>query len=603
MKYENNNYNLKDIYYTIVDICNAIASVIDVDITVVDKALNRISGTGKYGMNIGEQLSKNCVFAYALERGERFIIENPREHEACYKCEAKEQCKEWAQVCCPIIVGNSIEGIIGLVAFNKAQKDKILQNKKNLLEFLSRMSDLIAVKLMENKKNRKVMLMAEELEILVNSIDVGVITTDEHGLVQRYNSIAEKIFDVKNTIKYITEIGGLKYYMQEFFHKQEITRINNKEFEHRVNGSKKASHRGLFSAKPIIINDEVTGFIFTFTNMNQIIKVVNDVYSSNMQISFDDIIGISKEIKMVKQYSEKISAGSSTVLIQGECGSGKELFARAIHTSSSRCANPFVAINCTAIPENLIESELFGYEEGAFTGAKKGGKLGKFELANKGTIFLDEIGDMPLNLQAKLLRVLQEGKIERVGGNSLIPINVRIVSATNKNLEEKVKEKEFREDLYYRLNVIPVFLPPLRKRLDDIEVLAKAFLKKYNIKLYRDIKGIDSVVISIFKNYKWPGNVRELENSMEYAVNMCGGEIITEGDLPRRLKAYMDIGLDSNKNSVTPLVILEKSEIEKAIGVYGSNSQGLEKACEALGISRATIYRKIKQYKIKTVSI
>lgn len=589
------NYSceLKCINDTLKSVCNAIVSVINVDITIVDNELNRITGTGRYGGSIGEQLNSSCSFAYALQRGESFIIENPRLHEACSSCINNDGCKEYAQVCCPIKVDDNIVGIMGLIAFNEKQRDIILENKENLLEFLSRMSELVASKIKENRKTQKVNLMARELEILVNSMDSGVISTDENGMILRYNLIAEEMFYINQEIGIIKNVSDIIEGISIQKIRENKCHISNTEFLYTTKGIK---YRGYYNVKPVMVENNVTGFVFTFNKINELIKVVNDIASTNMIITFEDIIGNSNEINTVKDYSKRIAKGRSTVLIQGESGTGKELFARAIHYESDRKNRPFVAINCTAIPENLIESELFGYEEGAFTGAKKGGKIGKFELANKGTIFLDEIGDMPLNLQTKLLRVLQGNMIERVGGNTSIPVDVRIIAASNKLLEEKVREREFREDLFYRLNVIPIHLPPLRTRLQDIEILSHAFLIKFNQKLDRYIEEIDPSVIELFKSYKWPGNVRELENVIEYGVNMAADRVIRIGDLPRRLKENEAIQETLRKETLTPIKELERIEIEKALKLFGDNSEGIEKAAEVLGISRATIYRKLKSY-------
>jgi len=584
---------LKEIYDTLVRVCNAIVSVIDVDITIVDKNLNRIIGTGKYVINIGEKLDDNTIFAYALRKGEKFIIENPKSHEACISCKDKINCKEFAQVCCPIKIDNSVVGIIGLIAFNEKQRDIILSKKENLLDFLSNMAELIASKIKENRRAHKVSLMAKELETLVNSIDSGVIFTDENGEILRYNSIADEIFNInkkKTNIRQLLDISIMKI-------KGSKSQIKNKEFHYNIKGIK---YRGFYNGKPLIIEGRVIGFIFTFNKMKEIIRVIHDIASSNMVTTFDDIFGESRNISMVKNYAKRISKGSSTVLIQGESGTGKELFARAIHYESDRKSHPFIAVNCSAIPENLIESELFGYEEGAFTGAKKGGKIGKFELANKGTIFLDEIGEMPLNLQAKLLRVLQENSIERVGGNTIVSVDVRIIAASNKILEKKVMDNEFREDLFYRLNVIPIYLPPLRERIEDIPILANTFLEKYNQKLNRAIEGIDEAVLELFKVYKWPGNVRELENVVEYSVNMCSGYKISISDLPRRLKDkdYEILGRDY-EDTIIPIKELERKEITKALNKYGYDSEGVVLAAKELGISRATIYRRMKLYNIQ----
>ncbi|MBS4534075.1 sigma 54-interacting transcriptional regulator [Clostridium sp. D2Q-14] len=581
---------LNEIYDTLVRVSNAIVSVINIDITIVDKNLNRIAGTGKYLDSIGEKLDRNCLFSYSLRKGESFIVENPKYHKACINCENRKKCKEQAQVCCPIIVDGNVEGVIGLIAFNAEQKSIIEKNKRNLLEFLNRMADLISSKIKENRKNEETILMAEELEILLNSMDTGVISTDDKYKIKRYNSIAKEMFNIGEN-NYIDRIIK-DIHIADM--KKKKCQIHNKEFEYTNNDRK---YRAFYNVKPIIIEGEVTGCIFTFNKMKEMLKVVNDLSNTNMTTTFDDIIGDSLELDRVKDYARRISKGNSTVLVQGESGTGKELFARAIHNSSDRRNKPFIALNCTAIPENLIESELFGYAEGAFTGAKKGGKLGKFELAHKGTIFLDEIGDMPLHLQTKLLRVLQENVIERVGGNNIIPVDVRVITATNKILEDKVKDREFREDLYYRLNVIPINLPSLRNRVDDVNILAYNFLKKFNYKLDRNIKYIDESVIDLFKRYNWPGNIRELENVVEYAVNMCSSDTIKLNNLPRKFKestVYKNKTIDN----IIPLRELERIEIKKALIKFGRDKNGIEQASKNLGISRSTIYRKIKEYDI-----
>lgn len=585
-------YNISSLVQRIAE---AIKSVIDVDVTIIDNKLNRIAATGDYVKNIGSKLSENCVFAYALDRGEEFIIDEPRTHEACIKCDEKKICKEHAQVCCPIKLNDKIIGVIGLIAFSKSQKDSIINNQQNLLEFLTRMADLIATKVEEQNKTDEINLLARELEVLLDSIDRGVISVDNYGKILHYNSKALKILNIDNhedsTIninKFLKSIN-IKHILDN------KTYIMNKQFQCTIN---KITLRGIYNVNPILIGKEVVGLVLTFNKMNEIINVVNEVTGANMEMDFRDIIGESSSITLVKDYAKKAAKSSSTILIQGESGTGKELFARAIHFTSERRNCPFIPINCAAIPENLLESELFGYDEGAFTGARKGGKTGKFELANRGTIFLDEIGDMALHLQTKLLRVIQENVIERVGGKRFTPIDVRIVTATNKDLERKVLEGEFRDDLYYRLNVIPIYIPPLRERLEDIRILAYEFLNKFNYKLGKSIKGIDEKVINLFMHYDWPGNVRELENVIEYTVNMAANDYIETSDLPTRVQPNSTVKDRVRENTIIPIHELEKKEIRKAIEKYGRSKNAIDKASEALGISRATIYRKLNKYNI-----
>ena len=297
-------------------------------------------------------------------------------------------------------------------------------------------------------------------------------------------------------------------------------------------------------------------------------------------------------MREAKGRASAIAKSPSTVLITGESGTGKELFARAIHNSSLRSENPFIPVNCSAIPDPLLESELFGYDGGAFTGAKASGKPGIFEMAEKGTIFLDEIGDMPLNLQVKLLRVLQEKAVQHVGGTKNIDIDVRVIAATNQNLMAKIEKGEFRKDLFYRLNVIPLVIPSLRERSQDIPALAAFLCDKYAPILNRRITGISEEALRILCEYQWPGNVRELENAIEYAINYTfDGEVITAGSLPA--------WLSQQTNPSSPLSIEKMSEREKIkslLIISGTSLEAKKQIAEILGVSLATLYRKIKKY-------
>ncbi|MCB2293447.1 sigma 54-interacting transcriptional regulator [Clostridium algoriphilum] len=574
----------------------AISSVIGVDVTVVDNNYNRIAGTGRYRKCIGEKVNEKSAFGFALTQGENFIIENPRKHFACLKCENAYTCKEFAEVCCPIHVGNDTVGVIGLIAFDEEQRMAIINNEVNLMNFLNRMADLITSKLLEQENTEQIKLLARELEIVLDSVDRGIVAADRTGNIFHYNTKAAEIFKLHGNEIQTTNvkdlIGSLNFKHLIEKHKN----LENQEFTYT--GSKH-HFRGIFDAKPISIGVKSFGIVCAFSNISDLLKTVNNITTGTIVTSFDSIIGSSNCLEQVKVEAKKASKSTSTVLILGESGTGKELFARAVHFHSNRAEGPFIPINCAAIPEQLLESEFFGYEDGAFTGARKGGKSGKFELANKGTIFLDEIGDMPIHLQTKLLRVVQEYAIEKIGGKEPIHIDVRIIAATNKDLEKKVLEGEFRQDLFYRLNVIPLNIPPLRDRKDDIVILVNYFLDKYNSKLQKHINKIDDVSLEIFMNYLWPGNIRELENTIEYAVNMCSSGVIKCVDLPNRLKISENTVKSYKNVEITPIKELEKREIEKALEYFGHSKQVITKAAEALMLSRATLYRKIKEYGIK----
>ncbi|KAF1085709.1 Transcriptional regulatory protein ZraR [Sporotomaculum syntrophicum] len=310
----------------------------------------------------------------------------------------------------------------------------------------------------------------------------------------------------------------------------------------------------------------------------------------------DRIIGQSPGFIALKETVKRVAQSNSTVLLRGESGTGKELFARAIHSESGRSQSPFVRVNCAAIPETLLESELFGYNEGAFTGAQKGGHMGKFEFADKGVIFLDEIGDMPLMMQAKLLRVLQEKEIERLGDTRTRRVDVRVIAATNRNLEEMIINGEFREDLYYRINVVTLNIPPLRSRIEDIELLVNYFIKRFNEDFGLHVSGADKEVIEIFKNQRWPGNLRELENVIERAFNIIDGDIIRKEHLPLYMQNSRRLKGKRHKGGLSKLVEdIEREAILDALEACAGNKN---RTAAMLGISRAGLYKKLNRYKI-----
>lgn len=316
---------------------------------------------------------------------------------------------------------------------------------------------------------------------------------------------------------------------------------------------------------------------------------------ASIQYTLNSIVGNHPTIENLKFKIQKIAKSPSAVLLTGETGTGKELFARAIHFSSHRQHKPFMPINCAAIPESLLESELFGYEEGAFSGAKRKGKSGLFELANGGTLFLDEIGDMPLHLQAKLLRVLQDHQIMRIGGSKFIHLDVRIVAASNQNIEKLIAKDKFRSDLYYRLNIINLSIPPLRERFSDIDYLANYFLKKYAFEFHVDFIGFGEGVLSVFRQYDWPGNVRELENTIEYMVNLEDSSYLTFDSLPEKLKS---LSLAPSLSLQDQMDKHEKKIITDALNRHGYDLSGKEKTAKELSIGLRTLYRKMEKLEI-----
>jgi PAS domain S-box-containing protein len=331
--------------------------------------------------------------------------------------------------------------------------------------------------------------------------------------------------------------------------------------------------------------------------------VVSSIYSSKH--CFESIVGEDENLLNVKSIAQRASNTGSTVLIMGESGTGKELFANAIHQGSSRKNRPFVRVNCAALPDNLLESELFGYEEGAFTGARKGGKPGKFEIANHGTIFLDEIGDMPLAMQAKLLIVLQEREVERVGGTKPIRVDVQVIAATNRNLEDMMKKGKFREDLYYRLNVVTLNVPALRNRPQDIYLLINYLLPKLNQRLHTSVEKVSKEALQLLCSYDWPGNVRELENLLERAINLA--DLNQDTCLSPEYFPSLSRPVVRTVPSIKPVDVeivdnlgeaVEKMEEEIIRRVLQKTHNNKAQTAKILGLNKSVLYRKLRKYKL-----
>lgn len=362
---------------------------------------------------------------------------------------------------------------------------------------------------------------------------------------------------------------------------------------------------------PVFVNDNVVGAVgkVLFKNvdeLNELYMKINNIEKelnlykdefkkvNKANYALDSIISLSKSMERLKELTKRAAKTNSNVLILGESGTGKELFAHAIHNNSRRIDSPFIRVNCGAIPYELLESELFGYEEGSFTGAKKGGKIGKFKAADGGTIFLDEIGDLPMNMQVKLLRVLQDKEIERIGSNFSEKIDVRVIAATNKDLEKMVSEGMFRLDLYYRLNVVSIKIPPLRERKEDIPILSKHLVDKISKGENIKVDKISDNTLEYLKNYDWPGNVRELENILERAINFLEDETIIKPEhLPPKIT-----GMTRSKQMKSLRSILEEVEKQSIIDSLIIANGNKTLAANSLDISRTSLYEKISKYNI-----
>lgn len=586
------NISLIEIEEHIKKYIKVITTVINVDVGVVDKNMKRVSGTSRYNDTVGERVRGN-VFKKTIETGETSIIENPRTHDLCQICADKELCKETLEIATPIYCNGEIEGVLGLLCFNEEQKNKILLDVESYLDFTKQIAEFIGMKFKEYRESLLQKEREETLNQLLNNMTKGVILSDVDGNITSINQIGIK----KLKLSFNPEGKKMQLISQnDYIMNEEIFKLIIGKKEYNVTGKKVPMVS--FSQK------KINGFIFD--DIQKISKNIVEVSNQYNRITLDDIHGTSQSIQSLKEYIKTVANSNSTVLITGESGTGKELIARSLHSSGNRKDKPLVVINCSAIPDSLLESELFGYVKGAFTGADNNGHMGKFELANGGVIFLDEIGDMPLYLQAKILRVIQEKKIERIGSNKSIDLDIKIIAATNADLRQKIKEKKFREDLFYRLNVIPIQTCPLRERREDIEPIVKKLIEKYSVISGKKEIDIDEKAMKILLDYDWPGNVRELENVIELIMNTCGeADRVTVSMLPENIK------LSKNKNIILEEIKkesfeiledefceIEKNYIIKGLEKYGNSTEGKKILCDKMNIGLTTLYRKLKKFNI-----
>jgi len=576
---------IKDFIQTVTE---AITNSLDIESAVVDTNLTIIAGTWKETKAVS-----NGIIQRAMETGQSIINMSPRENIICAECSRRNECTETAGLECPIFLDGKVIGCMGLICDNNAQRERLIAKKDSLLSFVEGMCELISSKLKEHDMLEKIKVQNLMLDQILNTISDGYVILNSENRITNVNKHALRILGInEGTVKNkrIDEILP-DLDLKNILHSSEYTSYDEVKIRDKV--------YGVFITA-MNKESENVGIVISFKKVDKFGSRIYSKAFQNRQITFDDIIGKSKAIERAKELARTVADNSANILILGESGTGKELFARAIHYSSDRYDNPFISINCAAIPKELLESELFGYETGAFTGASRAGKPGKFELANKGTIFLDEVGDMPFYLQAKILKVLQDRTIERVGGIEQRDIDVRIISATNKNLEKMVEEGNFREDLYYRLNVIPITVPPLRERHGDVQLLLEHFMDEYLKKFNVENKIISKNAIDILNSYNWPGNVRELENLVQYLITVNIGEIIQEDILPRKLLNKVREDTDELEDSeLISLKTIEKRAIYRAIKKYGSSTEGKLRAAKVLGISKTTLYRKLAEYNIK----
>ena len=506
------------------------------------------------------------------------LINTPGEMASCIGCRFRDHCPSTIEILCCIHAGTEVAGVLAFTSFTKEGQKRITENNTIYLNAITEMANLFGSQLESITSGQGPANLDASILPVMELCDQPVLLTDAHGVILQYNQLAEDLLKV-------CELTSASLW--QIFPNSVVKRImeGNDLFEKSVTIGGMATK---ISTRAIKTSGQITGFY---------IRISDQLRALSKDTSyFEGIIGTSPAISEVQRMIRRIADSPTPVLITGETGTGKELIARAIHEQSRRSKYPFVAINCSSIPDNLFESELFGYEEGSFTGAKKGGKIGKIEMAQGGTLFLDEIGEMPLFAQPKLLRILQEYELERVGSNKKIHLDIRVIAATNRDLGEMVTEKTFRGDLYYRINVINLKLPPLRTRRDDIIPISENYIKKLKLKMDTSLSSISPEARQLLLDYEWPGNVRQLQNVIEYAANLCETDVLMPGDLPETMHGERISSLPP----VSPFPASQDSrdqELLELFDKYGYTLEGKKRIADELHISLRTLYRRNSRLK------
>lgn len=583
------------------------SAVLDLELTILrSEPLERVAATGEwYNSDIvcyenGRLIPQwqNSYTMKVIETGKPVVAIDTKEFVFAFPNMRKSvDSRFYSVLAYPIKMRGELEGVIVIASFDEEQHKIIVEKQQQLMVYLERISDLISSKLEQEILIEQTQIMNNQLNSVIQAMEDGILLYSPMAGICQSNMYAQKYLhfsdpDLKDAL--LAEVVTVAAQTTE---EQPIL---IREIHKNIDG-----FQYLLQVKTRFIRDSEGSVLCIINPFSQIQNSITQNEQEGLGVA-QKLVFSGKKMRTLVNQAKIAAQHASNVLITGESGTGKEMFARLIHSESPRKAHPFVAMNCAAIPESLMESELFGYEEGAFTGARKGGRIGKIQLANHGTFFLDEIGDMPLYLQAKLLRVLSERKVDRIGSSSssLINVDVRIIAATNRNLEEMIERKEFREDLYYRLNVVPLHLPPLRERPDDIPFLIQHFIAKYNKILEKEIRTASAPVMELMMKYRWPGNVRELENSIEYMMTFEKSPVLSLEATPQKI---LSINNETGKGchrtggetSCLPLktsLRMKEQEILRTMAArYGGHptKEQVREICKYLEISVASYYRKI----------
>jgi len=609
---------LSDIKEYLEYLVDSFASTLNLELTILQaEDGERIASTGSYYSY--EVVDSEAVWAisYArksIETGNPIVVRETGEFLASLPEKVDFKGKEYHSfIIYPINSKKGIRGVITIASFSEEQQKIIFEKEQQLLDYLKSVCSLIASKLECEELLVHTEIANQQMKAVLENMEEGVLLCNYEGEIYQMNELARKWL-------YLNPVNSEEKEIKERLWERILEEVQT------INGENRERTTELHCK----IQEKVYSFLLNISYIEQaensilcMLKPFSQVQDNITQNDRVDgqpgsIVAAAKPMMALLEQARTAAQYDCSVFITGESGTGKEMLARMLHAESPRADRPFVAINCAAIPEPLLESELFGYEEGAFTGAKKGGKIGKFLLANHGTLFLDEIGDMPLYLQAKLLRVLNDKKVDRIGSSHPVDVDIRIIAATNQDMEEIISQKEFREDLYYRLNVISLHIPPLRERKEDILLLVQHFIEKYNTKLNKKVRAASDEVLKLLEDYSWPGNVRQLENCIEYMMVFEEGRILTTRNMPKRLLSerskdsreilereedmeYIRTEMEEVNNGTLKEQLKRKEEeifegLKKQYGEH-PDKKTVEEICKQLDISRPSYYRKISQKK------
>lgn len=563
--------DLKPYRTEIEQVLQTIHHLFNIEAAVFDVSATLAAGSKGYLERKGTAVHKPSIME-VIENDEVTVL-RPGEMRSCIGCRFNGKCPATLELLKRVVIGGTPVGVLSFSAFSESAHDRIAEKIDYFEKIIVDFSELLAT-LLEKAHSCETSSFEKQFDALSSLVSDGLLIANARGEIAGSNASALEMLS-----------GNCLTSVYDFL---------PAELAAAVLGTAPVENQS------VALRPDCSLFVSSAPILNaagenegaavRLISRTNPILPPTRQMDGNHMRGSGAQMTSVRRRMSKILNSPSSVYISGETGTGKGLLARAIHYESERRGRPFIIINCANIPETLFESEMFGYESGAFTGALKSGKQGKMELAEGGTLFLDEISEMPMSMQAKLLSVLQDRQFERVGGTRSIALNTRIISASNVDIRQRIAEGRFRADLFYRLNVIDMEMCPLRERLEDLPELLETFVQKYNLRLHANVERFSDEVLALFRRYSWPGNVRQLENVVEYCINMAEGSVVMPEDLSPSFLRELE--------QQQPVPVLKEAEggvIRDLLNQYGWDSAGKARAAEALGISVRTLYRKMEQ--------